>query len=458
MAKRKLVRAAKTNGSNAGLQVIAEQSGPSKRYKRVFDNFDTEEEKESIEPIYLFATKFPKLLACHATDAGIQYNEGQLYLGMKGASASSCRAAMLDAWIMRNLVYKFDYDLGFDPNEKPRFTFFLRFDLIQECDERFYWHDDKDAQVVYAIESNFSMDDTDRFEFVMANAKNLDALRKAIQAQYDIGITERMKRKLEPDLATDVVIDLIEKHLSDGDARIKQIFLDIMNDTSPNGLILRRQQSIRGGSFFNAIRSCIAAWWLPFVASLGLSSSHSYMPFNKKIFDDLLARSGNRRRFLAEYILATAAYDGSIKPTYFRIILPYSDQEEGHSLKDTIIDAYEELFGFRPSLWIARTKVKDGKDIIYLTNGGANRLATIGRVLLPYADEYLSRDRMECLRNYDRKPPPATTVVSAQAVAPKPPPIIAQSSAPKTLLTINKENNGVASLPVVVDLTEEASL
>ena len=86
----------------------------------------------------LFANQFKKLLACIGTDAHLSVFDASFRLFMMGQSASACRAALLDAWRLRNLVYDVSHEHGFDPKVKPRFRWAISFDInedsvIEEC-------------------------------------------------------------------------------------------------------------------------------------------------------------------------------------------------------------------------------------------------------------------------------------------------------------------------------------
>jgi hypothetical protein len=139
---------------------------------------------------------------------------GNLILGFKMASANICRAAAEDARHLRSDVYGKD--------KLPKYTTRLRFTPIggglSENSPIYYNH---------ILKSRFKHTDDAEFESTIQDGFQINAFRKAIQAQYEIGVTAHQEQEIMPDLDLQVVRDLLDEHITNPDLHaIFKNFLD----------------------------------------------------------------------------------------------------------------------------------------------------------------------------------------------------------------------------------------
>jgi len=377
------VRNAK-NAQDLNALVAACQQSPavqrSQRYKAELQSRGLP--TDHLDPMRLLSQR-PELVACCSTDG--YFTDGIFGIDVKAASANIARAAAGQAYELSKLVE------GSSATKEPQYTVALKFKPIGG-------QYSKAVRKSYILVDPFKHSDTQRFEWTIEMGKQCNALRKSVQAMYDVGVTKRIADQVEPTLTLDIIELLIEEHVTD--PTLKEFLLGFTQSSEGDVNTELVQRSLRGGTFYAHIYSSKAAWWYDEVIGLGMGGSHYSVPFNQAKFWELVRLSGNRKDFLCRFLLAWASYDGSILPDHFEVIVPHDTRDV--SIKNMMVGLFRELFGCEPCEHIKMTEIQNGKSVVTLRVHQKAHRKTIGDTLWPYRSEYLSRDRKENLRTYRR--------------------------------------------------------
>jgi len=377
------IRTAKNSQDLNALVAACGQSPSVQRYLRVIADMQSQGQSTAHLDPKLLLSQRPELLACCGTDG--YFCDGIFGIGVKAASANIARAAAGEVHELSKLV---DSSSG---KKEPKYFVGLRFKPIGG-------QYSKAVRKSYRLAESFKHSDTQRFEWTIEMGKQVNALRKAVQALYDVGVEKRMADQVEPTLPLETVAQLIEQHVTDPTA--KEFFLSFTNSTQQDANTELVQRSLRGGTFYARIRTSKAAWWYDVVVGLGMGGSHYTVPFNQDLFWELVRLSGNRKNFLCRFLLAWASYDGSILPGYFEVLVPLDTRAV--SLKNLMVGLFLELFGIEPLEYTKMTQIENGKSIVALRVCQKAHRKEIADTLWPYCSDYLSRDRMENLDAYRR--------------------------------------------------------
>jgi hypothetical protein len=354
-----------------------------------------------------FANVYPELVIIAVTDGHFRTSTGEFCLNMYGLSCKTVRAYMLDAWNLRNVVYRPLHKQGFDPEIKPRCRFSIFFDdAVMVGGITDMYEEDTPPHKSITLRKGVSTDGTEfhTFDWMEQVSGQVEALRKAIQACYNTGVNQRQRVDgIAPDLSMERAIELIEKHIVD--MEIKRNFMSIMRKkTMIHMMVLdatnhHRQQSILQGTFYTSVSSSIAAWWMKEVVELGFGGSHFVVPFQRRLVDYLISRAPNRKDILSRMLLAWAGADGSIKPTYFEVIVPFDESHD--SVRQWMMEIFDELCSVVPYPQVQPSKVENGKDITKLRIHTRDDMFSLAKVLLPYTTapdyQYINRSRKEGL-------------------------------------------------------------
>ena len=382
-ARMESIRTAKNSQDLHALVAACRQSPSVQRYLRVIADMQSKGQSTAhLDPKRLLSQR-PELVACCGTDG--YFSDGIFDIDVKAASANIARAAAGQVHDLSRLV---DSSSG---NKEPNYSVRLRFKPIGG-------QYSKAVRKSYRLAESFQHSDTQRFEWTIEMGKQVDALRKEVQAMYNIGVEKRMEDQVEPTLPLEIVAQLIEQHVTDPTA--KEFLLSFTNSTQQDANTELVQRSLRGGTFYTSIRTSKAAWWYDVVVGLGMGGSHYTVPFNQDLFWELVQLSGNRKDFLCRFLLAWASYDGSILPGHFEVLVPFDTRAV--SIKNLMVGLFQELFGIKPLENVEMTKIENGKSIVKLRVNKKAHRKKIAETLWPYRSEYLSRDRMENLDAHRR--------------------------------------------------------
>ena len=89
------------------------------------------------------------------------------------------------------------------------------------------------------------------------------------------------------------------------------------------------------------------------------------MRFNADLFWKIVPKDApGRRNFLSRFLLAWAAFDGSILPYRFEVLVPADNNKD--SIKNLMIGIFRDFFGIAPAKSPKETCMEDGKAIITL--------------------------------------------------------------------------------------------
>ena len=171
-------------------------------------------------------------------------------------------------------------------------------------------------------------------------------------------------------------------------------------------------RAIRGGTFYAACRTSVAAWWWDAMAELGFGSSHATFKFNWDLFWKIVSMADDEEDYILRFVLSWAGYDGSIVKDYFEVIVP-ADEDVGEQKTVRVLfhHIFYKYFGIKTGNHNERfgeTEIENGKSITCIRLVGKKERRRLAEKLLPIAEKwrknskrnYLSHDRYENLRSW----------------------------------------------------------
>ena len=313
------------------------------------------------------------LLAAAVTDASINVAEYVINFGCKAAATHAMADLMIDYRVMNKHIMQHscssNYDCDAPPNITASVTFESRDKKSTESEGWYY---------------SFTANDKGDMDGIEAAGEELDLLRWHIQQKYkeedeNCGVVARRTTHYNvPYLSKDVVRNLVDENLNN--ESLRDLFLELLDKTTPNAKEQHCIQSILNGTFFARVQCTVAFHWCPELLKFGFPSSHSNVcNLNMELWNDLLARAEakgfSRRRMLAKFILVWAAMDGSILRNCLTVIIP--DNPAMIKFFEDIITELHEGKSFSMSKRQEPSPKPNGKDIVTITISTPLKLCSV---------------------------------------------------------------------------------
>jgi hypothetical protein len=343
-----------------------------------------------------------KLLAC-ATNSHVMYENNEVTLTMKAEAALVTAVSGNEMRRVDQLVLK---DTTGNTGRNIRMVCNIRFERYKSIGPHYKKPENCEGSNSEQLHC-FMSTDRDAIRKTIEQGKQVEAFRKAVQDEYEMGVVERQRWLQAPTVTVTRALELLEESVCDDELKASFSAALLRNDGElPYEDSIIRQQGVLMGTFYISVRVTVRAWFTGPIAACGFGSSHSIMPFNEPRLMELFELSdvGVEASKLI-VLLIWAAFDGSIIArellNYFEVIVP-EDNKPG-SIKSVFTCWFMVLLGIPLSKIKIRweeSEYANGKNIAYLRIYDRRVLGLLASKILSvvtgYELTYLTHDRLDC--------------------------------------------------------------